>query len=124
MSNDEIKNNPSLNKLREEAKRFRAFRKVWPILRPLAKIFGADTKTIDETLEKAEDLAKQVDEMIAIPDKFNDLFSDRGWILFDSMNLDVAKQAIKMAETDGIDTADEFLANYFSPTWVDERINW
>jgi len=29
-----------------------------------------------------------------------------------------------MAETDGIDTADEFLANYFSPTWVDERINW
>ncbi|MBC8506319.1 MAG: hypothetical protein ISR58_13215 [Anaerolineales bacterium] len=124
MSNDEIKNNPSLSKLKKEAEQFRAFRKVWPILRPFAKMFGADTKTIDETLEKADELAKQVDEMTAIPDKFNDMFSDKGWILFDSMSLDVAKQAIEIAETDGIDTADEYLANYFSPDWVEQRMSW
>jgi hypothetical protein len=44
--------------------------------------------------------------MTAIPDKFNDMFSDRWWILFDSLSLDVAKQDIETAETDEIDTAE------------------
>ena len=124
MNNNEIKNNPSLSKLRKDAEGFRAFRKVWPILKPFAKMLGVDTKVIDETLERAEDLAKQVDEMTAIPDKFNELFSDKGWILFDSMSLDLAKQAIEIAEKDGLDIADEFLVEYFSPSWVEERLNW
>jgi hypothetical protein len=124
MSNSEIKDNPSLSKLRDEAKRFRTFRKVWPILRPLAKLLGANIKAVDETLEKAEELARKVDEMTAIPDKFNNLLSERGWILFDSMSLDVAKEAVEKAESEGIDVADEYLVDYFSPTWVEERINW
>ena len=44
MSNDDIKNNPSLDKLREEAEQFRAFRKVWPVLKPLAKLFKGCAK--------------------------------------------------------------------------------
>jgi len=124
MSENEIKNNPSLHKLRDDVEQFRNFRKIWPILKPLAKVFGVDTKSIDESLDKAFELAKQVDEMTTIPDKFNSIFSERGWILFDSMELEVAKDAIEIAERDGIEKADEFLANHFSPDWVETRINW
>ena len=124
MSEDEIKNNPSLRKLREDGSTFRNFLKIWPLLKPLAKILKVDTQSIDESLLKAVNLAEQVDEMTTIPDKFNDMFSEIGWILFDSMELEVAKEAITIAEKDGIENADEFLADHFSPDWVETRINW
>ncbi|MGD2158112.1 MAG: hypothetical protein PVG14_06535 [Anaerolineales bacterium] len=124
MSNDEIKDTPSLSKLKEDVEQFRAFRKVWPWLKPLARRLGVDIKSIDKVLVKTEELEKQVVEMTTIPDIFNDIFSDRGWILFDSMNLEIAKQAVELAESDGIDKADEFLVDYFSPDWVETRINW
>jgi len=124
MSEEEIKNSPSLKNLREDAEQFRNLRKAWPILKPFARLLGVDTTSIDESLDEAEKLAKQVDEMTAIPDRFNSMFSDRGWILFDSMELEVAQQAIEIAEKDGIDKADEFLVEHFSPHWVETHINW
>jgi hypothetical protein len=124
MSEEEIKNNPSLKKLREDAAQFRSFKKAWQILRPFARLLGVNITSIDETLDEAAKLAKQVDEMTAIPDRFNSMFSDKGWILFDSMELEVARQAIKIAEKDGIDRADEFLVEHFSPDWVEAHINW
>jgi hypothetical protein len=124
MSEEEIKDNPRLKKLREDAEQFRNFGRIWPILRPFAKLLGADTARIDECLGEAARLAKQVDEMTAIPDKFNSIFSDRGWILFDSMDLKVAREAIKIAEKDGVDKADEFLVEHFSPDWIETRMIW
>lgn len=121
---NEIQNNPSLKKLKEDTEQFGNFRKIWPFLRPFAKLLGVDTKSVDQSLEKVPQLAKQVDAMIAIPDRFNDIFADQGWILFDSMELDVAQKAIEIAEKDGIDRADEFLTEHFSPGWVETRINW
>ena len=124
MSHEEIENNPSLKKLRDEAEKFGAFQKVWPILRPLAKRLGADTASIDKTLDETRELAEQIDEMTAVPDRFNDIFSDRGWILFDSMELEAAQQAIEIAENDGIEKADQFLVQHFSPEWVEDHIHW
>lgn len=124
MGDDEIKNTPKLHKLQEEAEQFRTLKKAWPLLKPFAKILGADTKAIDESLKKGIELAEQTEEMIAIPDKFNDMFSDRGWILFDSMELDIARQAIEIAVNEGVDVAEIFLVDHFSPEWVETRINW
>jgi len=122
--NEEIKDNPSLKKLREDVEELRAFKKVWPLCKPFARLLGVNTTSVDEILSELTQLEKKTDEMAAIPDKFNDLFSDRGWILFDSMSLDTAKQAIEIAESEGLDQADEFLVDYFSPEWVEDRINW
>ena len=124
MSENDIRKIPSLIKLTEESQNFQAFKKVWPLLRPIARILGADLKSIDESFNKLSELTKQVEEMTAIPDKFNDLFSERGWILFDSLELDVAKEAIRIAEEDGVEVADEYLVDHFSPEWVEKRLNW
>jgi hypothetical protein len=124
LNEDEIKNNPSLKKLREDAESIRRLKGVWPILKPFARLLGAEASRTDEALDRAVGAAYQVDELIAIPDKFNSMFSDRGWILFDSMELEVAKQAIQIAERDGIDRADAFLVEHFSPDWVRARLGW
>jgi len=124
LNEEDIKNNPSLEKLREDTELFRNFKNAWPILKPFARLLGVNTLRIDETLDKAVGVANQVDEMIAIPDRFNSMFSDRGWILFDSMELEVAQQAIQLAERDGIDKADVFLVEHFSPDWVQARMTW
>ena len=124
MNSDEIKNNPSLSELQKQAKQLKAFRKAWPFLKPIAKLLRADTESIDKTLNEAAELAKQIEEIVAIPDLFNDIFSDNGWIFFESMEVDAAKRAIELSETEGMDVAEEFLASYFSPEWVEKRIIW
>lgn len=123
MSDEEIKNNPSLRKLRHDAEGFRRFGKAWPILRPVARLLGVNTEDIDRALAETVGLGTQVDEMTAIPDKFNSMFSDKGWVLFGSMELEAAQQAIEIAENEGIEEADEFLVQHFSPDWVESHLN-
>lgn len=124
MSEEDIRDIASLRELRESANQFKSLRKAWPALRPIARLLDLDAARIDEVLEEALGIEAQVDEMMAIPDRFSSLFSDRGWILFDMMDLEAAKQAIEIAEEYGIDEAEEFLVNHFSPDWVETRIEW
>ena len=60
--------------------------------------------------------------MTSIPDQFNDLFSDVGWIIFDELELETAKEAIQIAKNNGLEAADEFLTDHISPDWVESRI--
>jgi hypothetical protein len=124
MNGEDIEDNPTFKKLKEDAEEFRRFGRVWPLLRPIAKALGVDTKSIDESLKKAAELARQVNQMTAIPDKFNDIFSEIGWIFIESMELETAETAINLAEKEGIEKADQFLVDYFSPDWVEAHINW
>ena len=121
--NDEIKDIPRLRKLREDAQNFQTFKKFWPLLRPFFKILGADTKSIDETLSKVDELAKQTYELVTLPERYNKLFSEQGWIFFEFMDIDVANEAIEIAEKVSIEKADEFLTDYFTPMWVETQIN-
>lgn len=124
MNPENLSSNPKLQKLREDYENFRNLKNFWPLLKPLAKLFGADTEHIDSILEEGLELAEQIEEMVTIPDEFNDLFSDFGWIIFESMDVSAAKIAIEIVEKDGMEKAEEYLVNYFSPEWVEDRINW
>ncbi len=124
MNEEDIQDNPSLKELRENADQFRAIKGWWPILRPLARMLGADVESLGELLDKGMRLAEQVDEMSLVPDTFNDLFSERGWILFDSMELETAEHAIELAQKQGVDQAEVYLVEHFSPDWVEKRIYW
>lgn len=124
MKPDEIKDIPSIKKLREEANQFMNFKKGWPFLKPILRLFGVDTRKIEEQLNELPEMYKEVMKITDIPDKFNDTFSDYGWIIIDSMNMDEAVQAIAIHENEGIEKAEEYLANSISPEWVESRINW
>lgn len=117
-----IRDIPSNKKLREDIDGLKALRKVIPFMRPVLKMFKVDTAQLDEALTKIDEIAPAVEELTSIPDKFNDLFANRGWIIYESMNLDVAKAAIKKAETD-IDGAETILVDYYSAETVKEKLH-
>lgn len=48
MDEQPIKDNPSLKKIRDDARNFTALKKAWPLLRPFFKMLGADVKKVDE----------------------------------------------------------------------------
>ncbi|MEK6304071.1 MAG: hypothetical protein AABO41_25560 [Acidobacteriota bacterium] len=67
------------------------------------------------TKTKIDELEKMAEELAMIPDRFNDLFAPRGWIIYDSMNIDAAKAAIERAESGDIDGAEALLVDYYNP---------
>ena len=121
---ENISNIPKFQKLKKDISVFKNFYMVWPTLRPLAKMLGVDVEGIDEQLKQVPELSRSFDEMILIPDQFNNLFGDLGWILSEnSLDLEVAKQAVFIAESQGIDAAEQLLVDHFSPEWVEKRIS-
>jgi|GEM_PF-5508124 len=93
---------------------FKSFKTVFPALKPFLRLVGVDTSSIEDALERVDELAEQIDEMGMIPDRFNDLFGPRGWIIYELMNLEVAKDAIEKAEAGDLEGAEDVLLDYFN----------
>lgn len=74
-------------------------------------------------LEKAfadfSEIKKQA-EILGIPDKFNEYFSSLGWIAYESMNMEVMKEAISVYESQGEEAAE----NYLSESYDGECLKW
>jgi len=122
MNPKNIRDNPSFKKFAEEADKISLFQKGWKYFRPFAKLIGINASAIDESLNKMDDVIAETDEFVNFLDQFNDLFSDRGWICFDLLNIDVIKTAVTLAGSDGIEQAESFLVDHFSPEWVKSKL--
>lgn len=122
MDEQPIKDNPSLKKIRDDARNFTALKKAWPLLRPFFKMLGADVKKVDEAMKQVDDLAKQSEEMTSIPDDFNSLFGDRGWVMYDRMNIDLAKKAIQLGKSGNVDEAERLLIEFYSPEKIEGEL--
>ena len=48
----------------------------------LAKLFGVD----ENMVAQANELAQKTEKMLSMPDRFNDHFVERGWIVYDRLN--------------------------------------
>ncbi len=109
-----IRDIAKFKKMREEMKAFKMMKGVLPFASPFLKIFGVDTNQMKEAFAEFDKLEEQFWDLSEFPDKFNDIFSSRGWIIYGSLNLDTAKEAVEIAETD-IDAAEKFLVEYYTP---------
>jgi hypothetical protein len=69
-------------------------------------------------------LEKTSHDLENIPDKFNDLLSTRGWIMYESMHFETAKKAVEIAESESIDKAEEFLTDYYSVEVLTLQLRW
>jgi hypothetical protein len=56
---------------------------------------------------------KDQSEILGLPDRFNEKFSQVGWIAYESMSVDLMKRAIQIAETEGIEAAEKELADHY-----------
>ena len=97
----------SLNKLKNDIKTMR----LMSIFLPKDK--RAQLKDLEENLQEME-------KAITL---FNDFFSDLGWCAYDSMNMNLMKDAISKYDSLGVDAGEEVLLNFYK-TDVKKIMHW
>lgn len=114
MSDPLIRDIPSIKKALNDARNINTFKQVMPFLRPILKLFRVEVAKIDEALSRVDDLERMAEDIATLPDRFNDIFAARGWIIYERMSLDVAKAAVEKAEVGDVDGAEQDLVAYYS----------
>lgn len=116
-----IKDIPSLKNLQQNIENFKSIKDAMPVLRPSLIQLGVDANQIETALPKTE-LLEAGSEMLCIPDRFNDLFADRGWINYESISYEIAKAVIQKAESGDYDGAEAELVNYYNEETIRSKI--
>lgn len=83
-------------------------------------VFSSKNSSFKEALSKLPELKSQTESFLQLPDKFNDYFSNKGWIAHESMNMPVMEKAINLAAHNDFARAEETLAEHFTSP----DINW
>lgn len=63
----------------------------------------------EELKKKISTIEQQINALRFKPDKFNQHYSDLGWIAYESMNSDLMKEVIKLAEDNKRDDGEQLL---------------
>jgi hypothetical protein len=124
MSKKQIKDIPSIKKNTDTLKGFKAFKTAFPVLKPILKVFGGDIAKVEDAFLQISELEKTSHDLENIPDKFNDLLSNRGWIMYELMDFETAKKAVEIAESASIDNAEEFLVDYYTIEVLTLQLRW
>lgn len=118
MDEPRIRDNPTIQETLKQAKGLVALKRILPFIAPLLKVLGVDVNKIKTDLEMADSLTQQAEELATLPDKFNDYFGEHGWIIYESLSLEVAKKAIVVADSGNMDAAEQVIVDYFTPATV------
>ncbi len=120
MNDPLIRDIPSIKKNLELVKSLKAWKALMPLVKPLFRLLGVETGQMEDALADISELGRMAEELALVPDRFNDLFSSRGWIVYEIMSLEIAKKAIEKAESGEIDDAEADLVDYYNP----ETVGW
>lgn len=120
MTDPRISDIPTIKKALEDIRNIKTLKAAMPFMRPILKLLGGDVTKIDEAFSKVQEMERIAAELATIPDRFSDLFAPHGWILYDLMNLEVAKAAIQKAEAGDVEGAEADLVNYYDA----ETVRW
>jgi len=68
---------------------------------------------LGEVFTDVSELKKQTSSLY-IPDRFNELLSEHGWIAYENLNFEIMKKAIDIHDADGLEKAEEYLAESYN----------
>jgi len=71
---------------------------------------------------KSPELEPFADDHSSIPDRFNDIFSNLGWIYYKSFDSDIALNAINRAKSNDINEAELYLIDYYNDTIIKSKL--
>lgn len=115
----QIVDNESPAKILQALSEIEDIKKLFPFFPELQQAFP---KLIDNAAALA-DLKAQA-KILFLPDRFNELFADAGWIAYESMSLRVMEEAVAICEKSGLDIAEEYLANSYDEQTLKWGIQW
>lgn len=116
---DKISDNPSYSKLRTDVIGFSLLGRIIKIV----SAFGSKNSELKVALSKLPELKKQTEHFLQLPDKFNQHFSQSGWIAHESMNTAVMEKAINLADENNFEQSENDLAFYFTSPQIDWLLN-
>lgn len=102
---NKIIDNPSVAKVAKQIQVFETLYRASPLLKILSPKLSKAFESFPEIKEQSK--------IFEIPDKFNERFSELGWVAYESMSLEVMKDAIAKYDTEGAKVAEQFLANSY-----------
>ncbi|MCH7727574.1 MAG: hypothetical protein IH991_13975, partial [Planctomycetes bacterium] len=109
-SSPKIKDNPSHAELVETSKGMAALARVVGFL----ERFGIKNNALSEAMGRVAAIVEQTNKLVNLPDRFNAHFATRGWIAYESLNVDVMQNAVDVADDGRIDAAEEQLAAHYT----------
>ena len=115
-----IRDIPTIKRNLELVKGMKSLKAIMPLLKPVLRLFGLNVEGVSDALSQIPELERMAEELAAVPDRFNDFFAERGWIIYDMMNVEIAKAAIAKAEGGDIDGAEADLVDYYNA----ETVEW
>jgi len=104
-----ILDNYSFQELDSTFKGFESLKRVYG----LAKIFGYNNPDLNETFKKMDEEKNKYKRMKEVLYKFNELFANRGWMAFESLNLELMEKCVELAEEKDIEEAENRLIQYY-----------
>ena len=66
-----------------------------------------------EQRKKIKQMRAEFGEMRKLPDQFNSLFLERGWVCYDSMNAELLKRCVTLGQNGDIEKAEQELISYY-----------
>lgn len=118
-----IQDIPSFKKVLSDAKNLSALKSAMPVISGPMKLIGIDPDKIVDALKDIEGLSASIEEMTTLPDRFNDHFAVRGWIMYEEMDLQTAKTALEKADSGDLKGAEAHLVEYYSPKTVQQKLH-
>ena len=96
-----ISDNPSYTELLNQVKGMKLLLNLLPICNM-------------ELRNKLSDIEKQINDIRFTPDRFNQYYSELGWIAYESMNSDLMKNTVRLAEDNKCDDGEQLLLEYYA----------
>jgi hypothetical protein len=120
MKEDEIKDIHSFKKLKDELQNADTAIKVISRASPLLRFLGLGKvkQNFKKELSDLSEIKKDLQKIAQLPDDFNNLFAERGWIIFEQMSSEVAERAVKIAHEESADKAEEFLVEIHDEEYI------
>jgi len=84
--------------------------------------FGIKKKDVSEVLSQLTDMEKEFNLISKTPDKFNNFFSQKGWIAHESMNSELMVSSVKLAESGRVEEAEQKLTDYYSSNEIEWHV--
>lgn len=109
-----IQDIPSIKSLLRQCEEIKAIKKDLPKMLLIFKLAESEVSQIEKEIEMAEGQCRTAKELAVIFDKFNDLFSDNGWIAYWHMDINAIRDAVQKADSGDITGAEVDLIRHYN----------
>jgi hypothetical protein len=121
MTDKQIRDLPQYKKTVTETDGLLALAKLAKALEPFLPQ-KARTALSELDPQKLEQMRNDMEKLRNMPDRFNAHFSNRGWIAWEGMNVDVSFTAIELADQGKVEAAEEILVAYWTKEIIRHHI--